>query len=235
MKAQSLTALLAANSYPGRGILLGRTADKAVAVYFIMGRSENSRNRIFVPTEDGIRTQAHDPAKMTDPALIIYHPVRRVGDSLIVTNGDQTDTIRDALREGKSFPEALAGRTFEPDAPHYTPRISGLLSRSGGFWLSILKPEEGNPACCCRCFYHYDAPPAGEGRFLHTYRRDGNPLPAFAGEPVRVSLDAPDAQTLSREIWDALDRDNRVSLFVRYTNLSDGKFQDAIVNRWEVR
>ena len=170
MEKQHLADLLKGNPYPGRGIVLGKSADgrQAVAVYFIMGRSENSRNRVFVPTEDGIRTEAHDPAKMTDPSLIIYHPVRKAGRDLIVTNGDQTDTVRDCLLEGRAFAEALKSRAFEPDAPNYTPRISGLLSPDGSFQLSILKSAEGDPSCCCRYFYHYDAPLPGEGRFLHT-------------------------------------------------------------------
>ena len=166
MEKLNLTDLLRANSYPGRGIVLGKSAkgEHAVALYFIMGRSENSRNRRFVPTEDGIRTEAADAAKMTDPSLIIYHPVRKVDRGLIVTNGDQTDTIRDYIQEGRTFTQALKTRTFEPDEPNYTPRISGLLSPDGGFQLSILKSAEGDPVCCCRYFYHYDAPLAGEGR-----------------------------------------------------------------------
>ena len=192
MEKRNLTDLLKGNPYPGRGIVLGKSADgrSAIAVYFIMGRSDNSRNRVFTPTEDGIRTEAHDPSKMTDPSLIIYHPVRKVGRELAVTNGDQTDTVRDYLLEGRTFAEALRSRTFEPDGPNWTPRISGLLSPDGSFRLSILKSAEGDPACCCRYFYHYDAPLPGEGRFLHTYLGDGNPLPSFEGEPERVSLDA---------------------------------------------
>jgi len=234
MEKQNLLELLQNNAYPGRGIVLGKSADgkSAAAVYFIMGRSENSRNRVFVPTEDGIRTEAHDPARMTDPSLIIYHPVREAGRGLIVTNGDQTDTVRDFLLEGRTFAEALRQRTFEPDAPNYTPRISGLLSPDGSFWLSILKSADGDPACCCRCFYHYDAPLAGEGRFIHTYRGDGNPLPSFEGEPVRVALEADDPETLVDRVWEALDPENKVSLFVRFTDLADGSHRDAIRNRW---
>lgn len=234
MKKQDLPELLRGNAYPGRGIVLGKSGDgkSSIAVYFIMGRSENSRNRIFAPTEDGIRTEAADPAKMTDPSLIIYHPVRKVGRGLIVTNGDQTDTIRDFLLEGRSFAEALRARTFEPDAPNYTPRISGLLSPDGGFQLSILKSAEGDPACCCRYFYHYDAPLAGEGRFIHTYQGDGSPLPSFEGEPVRVALDGSDPETLADQVWEALDPDNKVSLFVRFVNLADGTHRDAIRNRF---
>ena len=233
MEKQSLPALLRANPYPGRGILLGRSADNryAVAAYFIMGRSENSRNRIFTETEDGIRTQAHDPSKMTDPSLIIYHPVRQVGRGLIVTNGDQTDTIRDYILQGRTFQEALRSREFEPDGPNYTPRISGLLSPDGSFKLSILKSSDGDPSCCQRFFYAYDCPVAGEGRFIHTYRGDGSPLPSFEGEPVRVSLKAPDPETLAGEIWESLNEDNKVSLFVRYINRADGSHRDAIRNK----
>lgn len=232
MKKSDLTALLQDNPYPGRGIVLGRSADGAfaIAAYFIMGRSENSRNRVFVPTEDGIRTQAHDPAKMTDPSLIIYHPVRMAGRGLIVTNGDQTDTVRDYILSERTFVEALKSRTFEPDDPNFTPRISGLLSPDGSFQLSILKSADGNPACCCRCFYHYDAPLAGEGRFIHTYQGDGSPLPSFEGEPVRIALEDPSPDALADRVWTALNPDNKVSLFVRYIRLSDGIYQDAIRN-----
>ena len=234
MKKLNLTELLQGNPYPGRGIVLGRTADNthAAVAYFIMGRSENSRNRVFTATEDGIRTEAYDPAKMVDPSLIIYHPVRKVGDDLIVTNGDQTDTIRDCLLEGKSFGQALQTREFEPDAPNYTPRISGMLRKDGSFRLSILKSADGDPACCHRYFYTYDNPLAGEGRFIHTYMGDGNPLPSFEGEPKRVVIDAPDAQTLSDQIWNALNVDNKVSLFVRYVNLADGSCEDVICNKF---
>ena len=235
MEKQSLPALLRGNPYPGRGILLGRSADgqSAVAAYFIMGRSENSRNRVFVETEDGIRTQAHDPAKMTDPSLIIYHPVRQIGRGLIVTNGDQTDTIRDYLLQGRTFQEALRSREFEPDGPNYTPRISGLLSPDGSFQLSILKSADGDPACCCRYFYLYDAPLPGEGRFLHTYQGDGDPLPSFQGEPVRVALDAPTPEDLAAELWEALHPENKVSLFVRYVRLADGACPQVIPNKFE--
>lgn len=251
MEVQSLTDLLRGNPYPGRGIVLGRSADgtKSVAAYFIMGRSENSRNRIFAPTKDGIRTQAHDPSKMTDPSLIIYHPVREdQNGNLIVSNGDQTDDIRDALRrESKNRPldvgenaaacaraliDALQTRTFEPDAPHYTPRISGLLCPNGAFWLSILKAAEGHPHCCRRAFWHSDAPPAGEGRFLHTYQGDGNPLPSFEGEPIRVRLDAPDAAALAEQIWTALHPENRVALFVRCADIARGVHEDKIINQF---
>ncbi len=234
MEKRNLFDLLKANPYPGRGIVLGKSPDgkHAAAVYFIMGRSENSRNRVFTPTEDGIRTEARDIAKMTDPSLIIYHPVRKVGRGLIVTNGDQTDTIRDFLLEGRTFAEALQTRTFEPDGPNYTPRVSGLLSPDGSFQLSILKSAEGDPACCCRYFYHYDAPPAGEGRFIHTYLGDGNPLPSFQGDPERVILDADGPETLADRVWEALNPENKVSLFVRFVSLEDGTHRDVIRNRF---
>ena len=233
MEKLNLLDLLKNNPYPGRGIVLGKSADgkSAVAAYFIMGRSENSRNRVFVPTEDGIRTEAADPAKMTDPSLIIYHPVRQAGRGLVVTNGDQTDTVRDYILAGRTFAEALKTRTFEPDTPNYTPRISGLLSPDGSFQLSILKSAEGNPSCCCRYFYHYDAPLAGEGRFLHTYQGDGDPLPSFEGEPERVSLDAGTPEALADQVWEALNPENKVSLFVRFVDLGGGSHRDVIRNR----
>ena len=234
MEKLNLTTLLESNAYPGRGIVLGRTADNqlAVAAYFIMGRSENSRNRVFTETEDGIRTEAYDPSKMVDPSLIIYHPVRKVGRGLVVTNGDQTDTIRDFLVEGRPFDQALQTREFEPDGPNYTPRISGLLSPDGSFKLSILKSADGDPSCCHRFFYTYDHPLAGEGRFIHTYMGDGTPLPSFEGEPKRVVLDAPNAEALADQIWNALNPDNKVSLFVRYISLADGSHQQVIRNKF---
>ena len=234
MEKLNLTNLLESNSYPGRGIVLGRTADNqyAVAAYFIMGRSENSRNRVFTETEDGIRTEAYDPSKMVDPSLIIYHPVRKVGGDLVVTNGDQTDTIRDFLVAGKSFGQSLHTREFEPDGPNYTPRISGIIAPDGSFKLSILKSADGDPSCCHRFFYTYDKPLAGEARFIHTYMGDGNPLPSFEGEPKRVVLDAPDAETLADQIWNALNPENKVSLFVRYINLADGSCQQVIKNKF---
>ena len=234
MQKLNLTSLLEENAYPGRGILLGRSADGqyAVAAYFIMGRSENSRNRVFAATEDGIRTEARDPSKMTDPSLIIYHPVRQVGTGLVVTNGDQTDTIRDYLLQGRTFAEALRSREFEPDSPNYTPRISGLLSPDGSFQLSILKSADGDPACCHRYFYTYDRPLSGEGRFIHTYQCDGNPLPSFEGEPQRVALTAANPQSLADQLWAALNPDNKVSLFVRFVSLADGSHQDVIRNKF---
>ncbi len=233
MKVQNLEALLCANRYPGRGILLGRSADnrQAILAYFIMGRSENSRNRVFVRTDDGIRTQARDPGKMTDPSLIIYHPVREFEGKTIVTNGDQTDTIRDALTAGHCYRHALLSRVFEPDGPNWTPRISGVLKPDYSYNLSILKSLDGDESCCCRYFYEYDAPKAGFGHFIHTYQGDGNPLPSFEGEPRPVALDAPNAASLSARLWDALDAENRVALFVRYIELATGKASDVIQNK----
>ena len=229
-----MTAYLQDNPYPGRGIMLGRSADSrcAVIAYFIMGRSENSRNRVFEETEDGIRTKAFDESKMTDPSLIIYHPVRRMDNGLtIVTNGDQTDTIRDNILAGHCYRHALNTRTFEPDGPNYTPRISGVVKPNGSYDLSILKSLDGDPSCACRYFYEYDAPRAGVGHFIHTYESNGSPLPSFEGEPRRVSVTAPDAETLAEELWLALNEDNRVSLFVRYIDLETGEDETSIINK----
>jgi IMP cyclohydrolase len=234
MKTMDLEALLKGNAYPGRGIVLGRSQDNqnAVIAYFIMGRSENSRNRIFSVTDDGIRTEAKDPSKMTDPSLIIYHPVRVFEGKTIVTNGDQTDGIRDSLKQQYCYRQALMHRTFEPDEPNYTPRISGIVKPDGGYSLSILKSMDGDPACCCRYFFEYDHPVAGVGHLIHTYTGDGNPLPSFEGEPKRVGISAPNARTFAGLLWGSLNPDNRVSLFVRYRNLSTGKTDDVIQNRY---
>ena len=229
-----MTAYLQDNPYPGRGIMLGRSADSkyAVIAYFIMGRSENSRNRVFEETEDGIRTKAFDESKMTDPSLIIYHPVRRMDNGItIVTNGDQTDTIWDNILAGHCYRHALNTRTFEPDGPNYTPRISGVVKPNGSYDLSILKSLDGDPACACRYFYEYDAPKAGVGHFIHTYESNGSPLPSFEGEPRRVSVTAPDAETLAEELWLALNEDNKVSLFVRYIDLETGEDETSIINK----
>ncbi len=235
MKMLSLKRELTGNTYPGRGIILGKSEDSrcAVVAYFIMGRSANSRNRIFVEEEDGIRTQAFDPSKIEDPSLIIYAPVRVLDDRLIVSNGDQTDTIYDGMRAGKSFEESLRKRKFEPDAPNYTPRISGLLELREGactISMSILKSHNGNPAQCDRCTYTYDKPLAGEGYFIHTYQSDGSPLPSYEGEPALLALSG-DIDCLTEEIWSALNEDNKVSLFVRYIHLEDGSSQTRIVNK----
>ena len=233
MEILDFQKLLEQHPYPGRGIMLGRSADNksAVIAYFIMGRSENSRNRVFEATEDGIRTRAFDESKMVDPSLIIYHPVRKVGDVTVVTNGDQTDTIRDSLLEGKSYIEALRKRCYEPDGPNYTPRISGVVEKDGAFCLSILKSADGDPTCNHRYFYEYDAPLAGEGRFIHTYQENLDPLPSFEGEPRRVAITAPDAKTLAQQVWESLNQDNKVSLYVSYIDLATGNADCVIINK----
>lgn len=232
----SLTAELSGNSYPGRGIVIGRSADggSAVIAYFIMGRSVNSRNRVFVPFEKGIRTEAYDPAKLSDPSLIIYAPVRVWGDTTVVTNGDQTDTVYDFLKEGKRFEDALRTRAFEPDAPNFTPRISATVTpRDGGFLtkMSILKSDDGCEERCLRYTFEYEAMAAGEARFLHTYIGDGQPIPSFAGEPTKVTVDG-DIDTFTAAVWQALNEDNKVSLFVRYIDLQGGGEQTRIVNKY---
>ena len=233
MKNLDLTALLRGNPYPGRGIVLGSSPDgeKSVVAYFIMGRSENSRNRVFVETPDGIRTQAFDPSKMTDPSLIIYAPVRVFGTSTIVTNGDQTDTIREGLAAGKTFAQALHTRTFEPDAPNYTPRISGLVKKNGDYTLSILKSADGDPASCRRYFFAYEAPRAGQGHFIHTYMGDGTPLPSFVGEPEQVEILCGTPAELADLLWDSLNAENKVSLFVRYIDRKTGDWETVIKNK----
>ena len=233
MNTLDFNVLLSSHPYPGRGIMLGRSADnkKAVVVYFIMGRSANSRNRVFEATEDGIRTKAYDESKMVDPSLIIYHPVRLVGDTLVVTNGDQTDTIRDALAEGRSYIDALRTRCYEPDGPNYTPRISGVVTKDGAFCLSILKSADGDPSCNHRYFYEYDAPLPGEGRFIHTYQENLDPLPSFEGEPRRVAVTAPDAASLAKEVWENLNEENKVSLYVSYLDLATGQADTVILNK----
>ena len=233
MKTHDLKEILSNHPYPGRGIVLGRTADnsKAAIAYFIMGRSENSRNRVFEETEDGIRTKAFNESKMVDPSLIIYHPVRVVNGATVVTNGDQTDTIRDSLLAGKSYIDALRTRCYEPDGPNYTPRISGVVEKDGAFCLSILKSADGDPSCNHRYFYEYDAPLSGEGRFIHTYQENLDPLPSFEGEPRRVAISAPDAQTLAKEVWENLNEDNKVSLYVSYIDLASGQADTVIINK----
>lgn len=223
------------NEYPGRGIIMGRSCDGryAVTAYFIMGRSVNSRNRIFVEEGEGIRTQAFDPSKLEDPSLIIYAPVRVMGNYTIVTNGDQTDTVYDGMTGGLTFEEALRCREFEPDAPNYTPRISGLMYIGEGkydFAMSILKSNEGDPLCCNRYTFAYDKPAAGEGRFLHTYMHDGNPLPSFAGEPKRVAIEG-DLDGFANMLWENLNQDNKVSLFVRFIDIATGKYETRILNK----
>ena len=224
--------LLKHNPYPGRGIILGQCAhgSHAIAAYWIMGRSVNSRNRVFEETDDGIRTRAFDESRMSDPSLIIYHPVRQVGRGLVVTNGDQTDTIRDHLLAGRTFAEALRTREFEPDKPNYTPRISGLLSPDGSYKLSILKSADGDPACCQRFFFEYDHPLPGTGHYISTYLGDGDPLPSFEGEPRRVALPG-GLDDLASRLWDALDPENKVSLFVRYIHLETGEARTILFNK----
>lgn len=222
------------NEYPGRGIVIGRSEDGkyAVTAYFIMGRSSNSRNRVFVTEGEGIRTQAFDPSKLEDPSLIIYAPVRVLGKETIVTNGDQTDTIYDGLKAGMTFEQSLRSREFEPDGPNYTPRISGLLHvEDGGFdyAMSILKSDQGDPSCC-RYTYTYDKPRQGEGRFIHTYMHDGNPLPSFQGEPKIVKLEG-EIDRFTQTVWDSLNPENKVSLFVRYIHLETGTCETRIVNK----
>jgi len=232
MSQYELKDLLSHNTYPGRGIVLGRSADgkSGVIAYFIMGRSENSRNRVFVEEGEGIRTQAFDPSKMKDPSLIIYAPVRVLAGDTIVTNGDQTDTVHDAMKAGGTFEGALRTRTFEPDAPNYTPRVSGLLERGGNYRLSILKSADGNPSGVRRYFYEYDAPLAGQGHFIHTYRCDGSPIPSFDGEPEQVAIRG-GLDEFTGVMWDNLNADNRVSLFTRFVDLSTGRAETRIVNK----
>lgn len=235
MKMMSLKNELATNAYPGRGIVIGKSADgkHAVTAYFIMGRSENSRNRVFVEDGEGIRTQAFDPSKLTDPSLIIYAPVRVLGNNTIVTNGDQTDTIYDLMGEGQTFEQALRTREFEPDGPNYTPRISGVMHIKNAefhYAMSILKSNNGNPAGCNRYTYTYENPVAGEGRFIHTYMQDGNPLPSFEGEPKWIEIDG-DIDSFTNMIWENLNEDNKVSLFVRYIEIETGKYETRIVNK----
>ena len=228
-----LKEYLSKNPYPGRGILLGRSADnsRAVIAYFIMGRSENSRNRIFETTDDGIRTRAFDESKMTDPSLIIYHPVRVVDGTTIVTNGDQTDTVADAFRAGTGWVRALRTREFEPDGPNYTPRISGMVRPDGSYRLSILKSADGDPACCQRFFFEYDAPIAGQGHFISTYETDGNPLPSFQGAPKTVAVGGESLKDFGDGLWESLNADNKVSLFVRYIDLKSGETESLIYNK----
>ena len=232
-----ISRLLRDNPYPGRGIVLGRSGDDrcSVLAYFIMGRSANSRNRVFVRTDDGIRAQAFDPAAMTDPKGILYNPVRRIGEAWVVSNGDQTDAIRDCFAVGRPWEEALRASTFKQDAPDFTPRISGIVKVKDGamkYKLSILKSDGGNADSVERFFFEYDQPVAGEGRFIHTYRCDGSPIPSFAGEPEHVRLMG-DIDTFTRMVWNSLNEDNKVSLFVRYIDLATGKTQDRIVNKYE--
>lgn len=235
MEVLSLTKELKENAYPGRGIVIGRSKDgtKAVTAYFIMGRSSNSRNRIFVVEGEGIRTEAFDPSKLEDPSLIIYAPVRVLGNRTIVTNGDQTDTVYAGFERGLTFEQSLRSREFEPDGPNYTPRISGVMQVENGkyaYAMSILKSNNGNPEGCNRYTYSYENPAAGEGHFIHTYLHDANPLPSFAGEPKLVEITG-DIDKFTSLIWNSLNEENKVSLFVRYIDIATGKYETRIVNK----
>ena len=235
MEKRNLAEELAGNSYPGRGIVIGRSADGkyAVTAYFIMGRSSNSRNRVFVEDGEGIRTQAFEPSKLEDPSLIIYAPVRVLGNKTIVTNGDQTDTIYELMDKQQTFEQALRTREFEPDAPNYTPRISGIMHLENGSYnyaMSILKSAEGDPDSCHRFTFAYQNPKAGEGHFIHTYMGDGNPLPSFEGEPKKVEIEG-DIDSFGQMLWENLNEENKVSLFVRYIEIATGKYETRIYNK----
>ena len=235
MQKVALSKELGATTYPGRGIVIGRSKDgkKAVTAYFIMGRSANSRNRVFVEDGEGIRTQAFDPSKLEDPSLIIYAPVRVLGNKTIVTNGDQTDTIYELMDKQQTFEQALRTREFEPDAPNYTPRISGIMHIDKGefnYAMSILKSNNGNPDACNRYTFAYENAIAGEGHFIHTYKCDGNPLPSFEGEPKLIAI-PDDMEAFTETLWNSLNEDNKVSLFVRYIDIATGKYETKIVNK----
>ncbi len=234
IKKQNVYDYLSSNSYPGRGVLIGRSADGeyAVSAYFIMGRSTNSRNRVFTEDGAGIRTEAFDPALLSDPSLIIYAPVRVYSTTTIVTNGDQTDTIFDGIADGLTFEQSLRSREYEPDGPNYTPRISGIMNVKDGSYdyaMSILK-SNADASGCDRYTYMYENPIAGEGRIIHTYMGDGDPLPSFEGEPVRIEI-SDDIDAMTEKLWKALNEDNKVSLFVRFIKIADGSYETRIVNR----
>lgn len=235
MKQLDICTELKTNSYPGRGIVIGKSKDgkQAVTAYFIMGRSSNSRNRVFVEDGEGIRTQAFDESKLEDPSLIIYAPVRVLGNKTIVTNGDQTDTIYEGMDKQLTFEQSLRSREFEPDAPNYTPRISGIMHVENGSYnyaMSILKSNNGDPSACNRYTFAYSNPVAGEGHFIHTYMQDGNPLPSFEGEPKLIAIDG-DIDSFTNMLWEALNEDNKVSLFVRFIDIETGKYETRIVNK----
>ena len=235
MEKLSLAQKLQSNAYPGRGIVICKTNDgtKAAIAYFIMGRSENSRNRVFVTEGEGIRTQAFDPSKLSDPSLIIYAPVRVLGNKTIVTNGDQTATIYELMDKQQTFEQSLRTREFEPDAPNYTPRISGILHIEDGSYnyaMSILKSNNGNPDACNRYTFAYSNPVAGEGHFIHTYKCDGNPLPSFEGEPKLVDIPN-DMNEFADTVWNSLNAENKVSLFIRYIDIATGKYETRIINK----
>ena len=232
-KSDDISTLLKDNEYAGRGIVIGTSPDRknAVCAYFIMGRSENSRNRVFVKTGETLKTEPFDVSKVSDPSLIIYNAVRKTKNSLIVTNGDQTDTVYNLMSEGKSFKEALETREFEPDAPNFTPRISGILYFENGFnyEMSILKRIDESGSDCCRYTYSYPSV-AGLGHFIHTYNCNGDPLPTFTGEPHRISIKN-NIEEFANEIWESLNGDNKISLYVRYTDIETGKYTDKIINK----
>ncbi|MEY8375468.1 IMP cyclohydrolase [Lachnospiraceae bacterium 56-18] len=235
MEMISIEKELRENSYPGRGIIIGKSADgtKAATAYFIMGRSVNSRNRIFVEEGEGIRTQAYNPALLTDPSLVIYAPVRVLGNKTIVTNGDQTDTIYEGMDSQMTFEQSLRSREFEPDGPNYTPRISGIMHIENGSYnyaMSILKSNNGSPDSCNRYTFAYENPAAGEGHFIHTYRCDGNPLPSFEGEPKLIGI-MDDMEAFTDMLWSSLNEENKVSLFVRYIDIATGTYETKIVNK----
>ena len=236
MKISTIKEELNSLAYHGRGIIIGKSSDgkKAVAVYFIMGRSVNSRNRVFVAEGENMRTKAYDESKMVDPHLIIYYPVRVLGNKTIVTNGDQTDTIYELMDKQMTFEQALRTREFEDDSPNYTPRISGIIRREEGgmnFAMSILKSAEGDPASCERFTYAYSAPKAGVAKFIHTYMGEGDPLPSFEGEPKTLLLPDMEIDALASHIWENLNEDNKVSLFVRYIDLASGECETRIINK----
>ncbi|MBR1724788.1 MAG: IMP cyclohydrolase [Ruminococcus sp.] len=237
MKKLDIYEELKANSYPGRGIVIGKSADgsKAVTAYFIMGRSVNSRNRVFTATADGIKTEAADPSKLSDPLLIRYAPVRKLGNKTIVTNCDQTYTIYELMDNQQTFEQALRTREYEDDAPNYTPRISGIMHVGDGqynYAMSILKSADGEPSCTERFTFTYTAPLAGVGHFIHTYMGDGSPLPSFEGEPKKVSI-PDDIDEFTSGLWDSLNEDNKVSLFVRFIDIASGAEETRIVNKFE--
>ncbi len=235
MELKSLETELKSNSYPGRGIVIGKSKDgkHAVTAYFIMGRSENSRNRIFVEDAKGIRTEAFDPSKLTDPSLIIYAPVRVLGNKTIITNGDHTDTIYAGMDRQLTFEQSLRTREFEPDAPNYTPRISGIMHIENGnfnYAMSILKSGNGNPDVCNRYTFAYNNPAAGEGHFIHTYKFDADPLPSFEGEPKPIEIEN-NINDFTDLIWNSLNKENKISLFVRYINIQTEETQTIIINK----
>ena len=232
---QSASSAVGATTYPGRGIIMGKSADgkRAVMAYFIMGRSVNSRNRVFVEQPGGIRTEAFDPSKMVDPSLIIYSPARTIDNKVIVTNGDQTDTIHDYIGEDADFVDALMTRTFEPDAPNFTPRVSAMATFVGGDFsldMAILRAGDAQGSCCHRVFWKYEKVEAGKGYFLHTYLKDGNPIPSFTGDPETVALDDASAFDLAKALWAGLDQNNKVSLWVCTRDLETGRTDTSIIN-----